>query len=62
MWVLWGEMRGQWRAGFNGAYAIDYTPLFMRMERLRLSDDDWNEMFADFRVIEAASLSESSKT
>lgn len=61
VWQLWRELRGQWRAGFNGAYAIDYTPLFMRMERMRLGDADWEEMFADFRVVEAAALNEQTK-
>lgn len=36
--------------------ALDYTPLFKRMDRLGLSDEDWNDMFRDIRVIEAAAL------
>lgn len=54
-------MRNQWRAGINGAYAIDYTPLFMRMDRMSLAGPDWEEMFADFRVIEAVALNEINK-
>jgi hypothetical protein len=61
VWLLWGEMRGQWRVGINGAYAIDYTPLFARMDRLALRAEDWEEMFADFRVIEAVALGEMNK-
>lgn len=49
-------MSGQWRAGFGGGFALDYTPLFMRMERMRLADDAWEELFADVRVLEAAAL------
>jgi hypothetical protein len=47
---------GQWRVGFNGRYALDYTPLFMRMERLRLPDADWELMFSDVRLIERTVL------
>ncbi len=37
-------------------YALDYTPLFMRMDRLKLKPEDWEHMFADIRVIEQATL------
>jgi hypothetical protein len=47
---------GQWRAGFHGRYALDYTPLFMRMERLRLDDAEWETMFSDVRLIERTVL------
>lgn len=56
--MLFVQMSGQWRAGFNGPMALDYTPLFMRMDRLRLDDRAWEELFYDVRVIEAAALDE----
>lgn len=43
-------------SGMGGAVALDYVPLFMRMDRLRLSDDRWERLFADVRVIEASAL------
>jgi hypothetical protein len=49
-------MSGQWRVGFGGQYALDYTALFLRMDRMRLSDAQWAELFADVRVIEHAAL------
>lgn len=49
-------MSGQWRMGFNGRYALDYTPVFLRMERLRLPDAEWEELFADLRLIEQTLL------
>lgn len=61
VWALWLEVRNQWRVGMNGAYALDYTPLFMRMDKLGLSNADWNEMFADLRVVEATTLDEMRK-
>lgn len=62
VWTLWQEMAGQWRVGMNGAYAIDYGPLFMRMERMRMSDHRWEEVFHDFRVVESAALDQMRKT
>jgi len=61
VWSLFCELSGQWRHGMNGATALDYTTLFMRMDRLQLSADDWEAHFADIRVIERAALEQMSK-
>lgn len=57
-WRLFCEFSGQWRtAGMNGIrFALDYTPLFLRMDHLGLSDEEWNDLFADVRAMEAAAL------
>lgn len=55
-WQLFTQMSGQWRSGFGGLYALDYTALFMRMDRMDLSPAVWDELFADVRVLEAAAL------
>lgn len=47
--------------GFNGPYALDYTPLFMRMDRLGLSRDEWEDCFQDVRLIERTALEEMAK-
>lgn len=50
-------MSGQWRIAPSGSVmALDYGPLYARMERMRLDDDDWEELFANFTVIEAAAI------
>ncbi len=49
-------MSGQWRTGFAGPTALDYTPLFMRMARMGLTEEQWADMFADVRTLEAAAL------
>ena len=54
-------MSGQWRVGFGGQYALDYTPLFWRMDRMRLDDTAWEALFADVRVLEQAALQAMSK-
>jgi hypothetical protein len=40
----------------GGAYALDYSVLYARMDRLRLPDDEWQQLFDDIRVIEATAL------
>lgn len=55
-WQLFQQLAGQWRAGVGGVYALDYTALFMRMERMRLADDAWDALFQDVRVLEGAAL------
>jgi hypothetical protein len=51
------ELRGQWRiAPMGGAVALDYTALFLRMERMSLDDVGWLQMYDDIRVLEAAAL------
>lgn len=55
-------MSGQWRTRADGAaYALDYTPLFMRMDRMSLEPDEWDELFQDVRVLESAALEQSRK-
>lgn len=56
-WQLFMELSGQWRfSGMGGCTALDYTPLFMRMDRMGLCDEAWNNLFFDIRVIERAAL------
>lgn len=59
-WAAWSafcDVSGQWRmSAMGGAIALDYGPVFTRLDRLRLSADDWEAMFQDVRVIEAAAL------
>ena len=56
MWHLWCQVSGQWRYDMSGARALDYGPLFTLMDRLRLADADWQQMFSDIRTIERAAL------
>ncbi len=53
---MWAQVSGQWRYDMSGPRALDYTPLFTLMDRLRLPDDDWRQMFSDIRQIERAAL------
>ena len=64
-WCLYVEMAGQWRHASSGMgstpVALDYTALFMRMDRMRLDDEEWEHLFSDIRVIESAALQEMRK-
>lgn len=52
-------MSGQWRmAPMGGPIALDLTPVFMRMDRMRLPDDEWQELYDDLRVISDAALAQ----
>ncbi len=56
-WCLFCDVSGQWRLSPIGTpLALDYTPLFARMDRLQLPPDDWEAAFQDVRVIEAAAI------
>lgn len=61
-WCLWQQVRGQWRVGVAGVYALDYVPLFALMERMRLPDDEWRTTFEAIRVIEATAIDEMKAT
>lgn len=55
-WRLWTEVCNQWRTSMGGIFALDYSVLFARMERMRLDDMEWERLFHDIRVIEGAAL------
>jgi hypothetical protein len=59
-WALFRQIGGQWRrAGMNGAaYALDYGVLFHRMDRLRLNDREYEDMFEHIKAMERAALDE----
>jgi hypothetical protein len=49
---LFSFMQTQWRMGGFGATGLDYNVLFHKMDRMRLSADDYDVMEADIRVME----------
>lgn len=54
---LFCSVSTQWRMGMNGQTGLDYNVLFQRMERLKLSEQDYEWMFDDIRAIESEALS-----
>jgi hypothetical protein len=59
-WSLFRDMRTQWRrVGMSGAaYGLDYGVLFARMDRMRLSDHEYEETFSLIKHMECAALDE----
>lgn len=54
--LLFSSLSTQWRVGFNGPTGFDYNVLFTRMERMQLSDQKYEQLFQDIRVIESEAL------
>jgi hypothetical protein len=47
----------QWRTGGMGGFiALDYNVLFHRMDRMKLADDEYEQLFRDVQVMESAAL------
>lgn len=49
-------LSSQWRMGPCGAIGLDYTPFFARMDRMRLTEEAYDQLFEDLRVIESEAL------
>ena len=54
---LFTSISTQWRyGGMGGATGLDYNVLFKRLDRMNLSEQDYEWMFDDIRTIEAEAL------
>ena len=52
------DIANQWRSDMAGPSALDYNVLFRRLDRLKLSEDEWEQMFQDVRQLERGALAE----
>lgn len=55
--VLFDAVSTQWRVGMSGAIGLDYNVLFRKMDRMHLSEVEYDELEADIRVMELEALS-----
>jgi hypothetical protein len=55
--LLFQSLQTQWRVGMAGPYGLDMLVAFHRMDRLKLSPDDYAVLESDLRVMEYAALS-----
>lgn len=53
---LFTSISTQWRVGAGGPTGLDYNVLFTRMARMGLSDEQYEQLFDDIRVIESEAL------
>lgn len=51
-------MDTQWRSGMNGVEGLDYNVLYRHLDRMKLTDDEYEQLFSDVRVMEYTHLSE----
>jgi hypothetical protein len=49
-------MRTQWRMGFSGSTGLDYIVLMQMVDRLRLDDEDADELIDEVRIMEFEAL------
>lgn len=54
--LLFEKVSTQWRHDMNGPYALDHNVVLTHMARMRLDDDEHDELFDDIRVMELAGL------
>ena len=51
-------MGTQWRVSDGSATGLDYTALYPLMDRMKLTDEDHDDLFADVQALERAALEE----
>lgn len=55
---LFCSLSTQWRVGMSGHTGLDYMVLYHKMDRMKLSEDDYAQLEADIEVMERAALEE----
>lgn len=53
---LFCKLSTQWLTNTGGATGLNYLVLFALMDRLKLTDEDHDDMFSDIQVLERAAL------
>lgn len=55
-YFLFLDLQTQWRVGMGGATGLDYLVLFAKLDRMKLSDDEADELEQDIRTMEHEAL------
>ncbi len=58
---LFNTLSTQWLVGPCGVTGLNYVPLFSRMDRMKLSEQEYEWLFDDIRTIEAEALNAMNK-
>lgn len=53
---LFSTLSTQWIVGTGGIVGLNYIPLFTRMDRMKLTEQEYEWMFDDIRLIESEAL------
>lgn len=59
---LFARVRTQWSVGMNGATGLRYEAVYPLIDRAAGSPDEWDEIFAEIQVMEAAALTAMSES
>lgn len=54
--TLFCRLQTQWRVGMSGPSGLDYTTVLALMDRMKLSEEDHDELFSDIQTLERAAL------
>jgi hypothetical protein len=55
-WELFLKVGTQWRSGPNGVIGLDHNVVHRYLDRLKLSDEDWDQLMEDIVVMELQAL------
>lgn len=53
---LFQFLRSQWRVGMCGPTGLDYGVMHQKMDRMRLSESEYDQLEADIQIMEGAAL------
>lgn len=61
VYEMFAKLDTQWRVGMNGPTGLDYNVVYLRMDRMGLAPDEYDELESDLRTMEIAALNEMRK-
>lgn len=56
VYELWTRIGDQWRYAMNGPVAMDHGPLLHELDRMGLEGEEYDQLYADIRVMAGAAL------
>lgn len=54
--LLFIAIHTQWRTGMNGPTGLDYNVLYQKMNRMKLTDAEFDQLERDIGVVEREAL------
>lgn len=54
--ILFHDLFTQWRVGMSGPTGLDYAAMYPLLDRRAQSQQEWDQLFEDLQLMEAAAL------
>ena len=54
--LLFNSLGTQWRTGAAGIIGLDYSVLYHKLDRMKLSESEYDDLEADVRTMESSAL------